>query len=197
MRSEVHSLPAGNLFDRFGLRRIIGIAADADRRDPGGKGQFGIGGERVITRGAASSHAGASNSSAASAKDSDLATCRVLYQILHHQGGLSGGDRKELLKAEVGLLVGHVEIARTTTKGTLKLWQTWAMAVASISTAIACGKLWRIFARPTEPLMKASPLTMRPRTALRSNALMQLSAAATSFSSALKPAGQPGSWPYS
>lgn len=42
--------PAGNLFDRFGLRRIIGIAADADRRDPGGKGQFGIGGERVITR---------------------------------------------------------------------------------------------------------------------------------------------------
>lgn len=41
---QVHSLPAGNLFDRFGLRRIIGIAADADRRDPGGKGQFGIGG---------------------------------------------------------------------------------------------------------------------------------------------------------
>jgi nucleoside phosphorylase len=38
--------------------------------------------------------------------------------------------------------IAHVtsEMARTTTKGTLKLWQTWAMAVASISTAIACGK---------------------------------------------------------
>ena len=41
-------------------------------------------------------------------RESDLATCQVLYQILHHQGGLSGGDRKELLKAEVRLLVGHI-----------------------------------------------------------------------------------------
>ncbi len=75
----------------------------------------------MITRGAASSHAGASNSSAASAKDSDLATCQVLYQILHHQGGLSGGDRKELLKAEVGLLVGHVGDSANHHEGNLKV----------------------------------------------------------------------------
>jgi hypothetical protein len=95
------------------------------------------------------------------------------------------------------LLIGNIGDRANDNKRYAKLWQTCAMAVASISTATACGKLWRIFARPMEPLMKASPLTISPRTALRFSALMQVSAAAISLSSALKPAGQPGSWPYS
>ncbi len=45
----------------------------------------------------------------------------VLDQILHHQGGLSGGDRKELLKAEVRLLVGHIGDGANHHEGNLKV----------------------------------------------------------------------------
>lgn len=66
---------------------------------------------------------------------------QFLYQRFDHQRGLLRGNGQEFIKAEMGLLVGDVRDRATTTNGTLKLWQTWAIAVASISTAIACGKL--------------------------------------------------------
>ncbi len=43
----------------FALVEEVGIAADPNRRDPGGKGKFSVAGESVMTRGAALSHSGA------------------------------------------------------------------------------------------------------------------------------------------
>ena len=42
--ADVHALPGGDLFNFSGFGGIVGIAADPDGDDPGGKRQFGIGG---------------------------------------------------------------------------------------------------------------------------------------------------------
>ncbi len=57
---QIHPPASGNLLNLLRLWRIVGIAADPNRRDPGGKGKFSVGGrKRVMTRGAALSHSGA------------------------------------------------------------------------------------------------------------------------------------------
>lgn len=163
---------------------------------PAAKANSVLAGERVITRGAASSHAG-EYSSAASAKDSDLATCQVLYQILHHQGGLSGGDRKELLKAEVGLLVGHVGDSANHHEGNLKVMADVGDGGRFHFHGDRLREVMADLRQTDRAVNEGIPANDEAANGVKCNALMQLSAAATSFSSALKPAGQPGSWPYS
>ena len=64
---QIHPLPGGNLLNLLRLWRIVGIAADPNRRDPGGKGKFSVGGRKRDDARRGVSHSGARKDRATSA----------------------------------------------------------------------------------------------------------------------------------